>query len=71
MEPVRVRDKDTGWIVIVQEAYDTAIGDDAGRADPRPDPLRPDRPGADRPGDGRPVGNGEAAEYESMRNASE
>lgn len=26
MEPVRVRDKDTGWIVIVQEAYDTAIG---------------------------------------------
>jgi hypothetical protein len=26
MEPVRVRGKDTGWIVIVQEAYDTAIG---------------------------------------------
>jgi hypothetical protein len=26
MEPVRVRDRDTGWIVIVQEAYDTAIG---------------------------------------------
>ena len=26
MEPVAVRDKDTGWIVIVQEAYDTAIG---------------------------------------------
>ena len=27
MESVRVRDKDTGWIVIVQEAYDTAIGE--------------------------------------------
>jgi eukaryotic-like serine/threonine-protein kinase len=27
MEPVRVRSRDTGWIVIVQEAYDTAIGD--------------------------------------------
>ena len=27
MEPVRVRGRDTGWIVIVQEAYDTAIGD--------------------------------------------
>ncbi len=27
MEPVRVRGHDTGWIVIVQEAYDTAIGD--------------------------------------------
>ena len=26
MEPVRVRGHDTGWIVIVQEAYDTAIG---------------------------------------------
>jgi hypothetical protein len=26
MEPVKVRDKDTGWIVIVQEAYDSAIG---------------------------------------------
>jgi eukaryotic-like serine/threonine-protein kinase len=26
MEPVVVRGKDTGWIVIVQEAYDTAIG---------------------------------------------
>ncbi len=26
MEPVRLRDKDTGWIVIVQEAYDAAIG---------------------------------------------
>jgi hypothetical protein len=26
MEPVRVRGDDTGWIVIVQEAYDTAIG---------------------------------------------
>ncbi len=26
MEPVRVRGQDTGWIVIVQEAYDTAIG---------------------------------------------
>jgi hypothetical protein len=26
MEPVRVRGKDSGWIVIVQEAYDTAIG---------------------------------------------
>ena len=26
MEPVRVRDQDTGWIVIVQEAYDSAIG---------------------------------------------
>ncbi|MFZ1937441.1 MAG: protein kinase [Thermoguttaceae bacterium] len=27
MEPVVVRGHDTGWIVIVQEAYDTAIGD--------------------------------------------
>ena len=27
MEPIRVRDKDTGWIVIVQKAYDKAIGD--------------------------------------------
>jgi eukaryotic-like serine/threonine-protein kinase len=27
MEPVVVRGQDTGWIVIVQEAYDTAIGD--------------------------------------------
>ena len=26
MEPVRVRNQDTGWIVIVQEAYETAIG---------------------------------------------
>ena len=26
MEPVRVRNRDTGWIVIVQEAYDAAIG---------------------------------------------
>ena len=26
MEPVILRDKDTGWLVIVQEAYDTAIG---------------------------------------------
>jgi eukaryotic-like serine/threonine-protein kinase len=26
MEPVRLRDRDTGWIIIVQEAYDTAIG---------------------------------------------
>lgn len=26
MEPVSVRGKDTGWIVIIQEAYDTAIG---------------------------------------------
>ena len=26
MQPVRVRDQDTGWIVIVQESYDTAIG---------------------------------------------
>jgi eukaryotic-like serine/threonine-protein kinase len=26
MGPVIVRDKDTGWIVIVQEAYETAIG---------------------------------------------
>ena len=25
MEPVRVRDADTGWIVIVQEGYETAI----------------------------------------------
>lgn len=25
MEPVRVRDADTGWVVIVQEDYDTAI----------------------------------------------
>ncbi len=31
MEPVRVRGRDTGWIVIVQEAYDTAIGDTLGR----------------------------------------
>lgn len=27
MEQVRVGDKDTGWIVIVQEAYDSAIGE--------------------------------------------
>ncbi len=27
MQPVCVGDHDTGWIVIVQEAYDTAIGD--------------------------------------------
>ncbi len=27
MEPVAVRGRDSGWIVIVQEAYDTAIGD--------------------------------------------
>lgn len=27
MEPVRVRDQDIGWIVIVQQAYDSAIGD--------------------------------------------
>ena len=27
MEPVRVRGRDIGWVVIVQEAYDTAIGD--------------------------------------------
>ena len=26
MEPVRVRGQDTGWIVIVQESYDSAIG---------------------------------------------
>jgi eukaryotic-like serine/threonine-protein kinase len=26
MEPVRFRGRDTGWVVIVQEAYDTAIG---------------------------------------------
>lgn len=26
MEPIILRDKDTGWLVIVQEAYDTAIG---------------------------------------------
>jgi hypothetical protein len=26
MEPIAVRDKDIGWIVIVQEAYDLAIG---------------------------------------------
>jgi hypothetical protein len=26
MEPVRVRGEDTGWLVIVQEAYDAAIG---------------------------------------------
>jgi len=27
LEPVRLRGRDTGWAVIVQEAYDTAIGD--------------------------------------------
>ncbi len=26
MQPICVRGKNTGWIVIVQEAYDTAIG---------------------------------------------
>ncbi len=26
MEPVSIREKDTGWIVIIQEAYDSAIG---------------------------------------------
>ena len=26
MEPVKVRDEDTGWLVIVQTAYDAAIG---------------------------------------------
>jgi hypothetical protein len=26
MEPVKVRGQDTGWVVIVQEAYQTAIG---------------------------------------------
>ncbi len=26
MEPVRIRDRDSGWIVVVQEAYDSAIG---------------------------------------------
>lgn len=26
MEPVKVRDEDTGWLVIVQTAYDSAIG---------------------------------------------
>ena len=67
MEPVVVRGKDTGWIVIVQEAYDTAIGATLRRIDPRPDPLRPDRLGAGRPGDGRAVGNGEADEYEAVK----
>ena len=67
MEPVRFAAQDTGWIVIVQEAYDTAIGDTLDKLTREPDPLRPDRPGADRAGDGRPVGNGEAAEYEWSR----
>jgi len=31
MEPVSVRGHNTGWIVIVQEAYDTAIGDTLGK----------------------------------------
>jgi eukaryotic-like serine/threonine-protein kinase len=31
MEPVQVRGRDTGWIVIVQEAYDAAIGDTLAR----------------------------------------
>ena len=31
MEPVSVRGHDTGWIVIVQEAYDAAIGDTLAR----------------------------------------
>jgi hypothetical protein len=31
MAPVSVRGRDTGWIVIVQEAYDTAIGDTLGK----------------------------------------
>ena len=31
MAPVSVRGHDTGWIVIVQEAYDTAIGDTLGK----------------------------------------
>ncbi len=26
MEPVKVRGEDTGWLVIVQTAYDEAIG---------------------------------------------
>ena len=31
MEPVKLRGQDTGWLVIVQEAYDTAIGAPLGR----------------------------------------
>jgi len=31
MEPVKVRGEETGWVVIVQEAYDTAIGSTLGR----------------------------------------
>jgi len=31
MEPVLVRGKETGWVVIVQQAYDTAIGATLGR----------------------------------------
>ena len=63
----QVRGKDTGWIVIVQEAYDTAIGATLTELTARPDPLRRDRLGPDRPGDGRAVGDGEAVEYESVK----
>ena len=53
--------------MIVQEAYDTAIGDTLDKLTRGLIRSGADRLGADRAGDGRPVGNGEAAEYEAVK----
>ena len=56
MEPVKVRDEKIGWVVIVQKAYDEAIGTTLSDLRKRLIHYRHRRPGDDHPRHGRPLG---------------